>query len=85
MFVCLFVFVCLIIDSSTSEEPPAKRSRLETEDGEKIIAEFLDAVRRLSLREDINEDDMKTEFEKMKLNFMNSDNDYVQSILNSIL
>jgi len=67
------------------DEPPEKRCRLETEDGERIISEFLENVHKLSLCDDICETDMNCEFERMKSTFVNSDNEYVQSVLSTIL
>ena len=70
--------------TSMNEEPPTKKRKWETEDGEKIISEFLDNVRKLSLRDDISNAEMSSEFERMKSAFISCDNDYVQSIINTI-
>ena len=86
--VVLFLFIfdqlgCL--QDKKHDEPPKKRCKLETEDGERIISTFLENVRKLSLRDDISEADMKNEFEKMKSTFISCDNEYVQSIVSTIL
>lgn len=70
----------LFPDYDTTDIPPAKRRKLESEEGKKAIAEFLSAVKELASSED-NETELEVKLEKLKLDFLSIDNDYIKSII----
>lgn len=87
-----FLHVCCVVgclNDSAGEHlsngaPPAKRSKLEgQEEGDKIIADFLDNVHELASL-DISDVDMKMKFDKLKLDFIHTDNAYIKAVLNTI-
>ena len=75
----------LIVSSGCDEAipPEAKRRKLESEEGNKTIAAFLSSVRELALL-DIAEEEMETRFQALKLDLINTDNEYVKSILSAV-
>lgn len=62
--------------------PPAKRSKLESEEGERIITAFLSSVQELA-SSDISDAALEDKLKQLKLEFLQTDNDYVKSILGS--
>lgn len=77
---------CVVAVSAAYDEiktPAAKRSKLESDEGEKTIATFLSSVRQLA-SSDIGDEEMEAKFEALKLDLMNTDNEYIKSILSTV-
>lgn len=63
--------------------PLAKRSKLESDEGEKHVATFLAAVHQLA-SSDVSDEEMETKFEELKQGLMNTDNEYIKSLLSTV-
>jgi hypothetical protein len=63
--------------------PEAKKSKLESDEGEQLIEAFLSSVRQLAAS-GIGDKEMEEKFEALKLDLMNSDNEYVHSVVSSV-
>lgn len=66
-----------------TELPPTKRSKLESEEGERIVENFLSSVQELT-SSDTSDAELELKLEQLKLQLQKTDNDYVQSILKSV-
>lgn len=74
----------LLVSSGCDEaKPAAKRSKLESEEGEKTIAAFLSSVREL-VSLDIADEEIEARFQALKSDLLNTDNEYVKSILSAV-
>ena len=77
------LFWCIASTETIDEPPQAKKKKLEkeeNEEGEKIIENFLSSVRELA-SSGISDQEMTLKLEKLKLDFLSTDNAYVKSIL----
>lgn len=74
---------CILLGCDDTQVPAAKRSKVESEEGERIIAMFLSSVQKLA-SSDISDAALATKLEQLKLEFLQTDNDYVKSILRSV-
>lgn len=81
LWICCAVTVSAVCDDMRA--PEAKRSKLESDEGEKTIAVFLSSVRQLASL-DIGDEEMEEKFEALKLDLMNTDNEYIKSILSTV-
>lgn len=64
--------------------PLAKRSKLESDEGEKTIETFLSSVRELACS-DIGDKEIEARFEELKLDLVKTDNEYIKSILSTVV
>lgn len=81
-----FLIPSYLYDFAVSDEvgvPLAKRAKLDSEEGEKTITAFLASVRELA-SSSISDAELEEKFEELKLEFLNTDNNYIKYILSSV-
>ncbi|KAK3090565.1 hypothetical protein FSP39_012731 [Pinctada imbricata] len=66
-----------------SDEPAVKKRKLVKQEGEEIIKDFIDSVKKLPVNE-MSESEVMTELEKLKQNVRAKDNAYVKDILATV-